>query len=100
MTTVSRFSTWCYSDVPHGNTSREVSSRDARCSRAAAYLPVSTRSKDSLKKPATILIGAAALVISLVPTGTFKLAEAAPLAAIASGGAIACLAADKYSTEH
>ena len=68
-------------------------------SRAAVCSHVSTRSQDSLRKPATILIGAAALVISLVPAGTFKFSEAAPLAAIALGGAVACLAADTHQSE-
>ncbi|MEL7083167.1 MAG: hypothetical protein AAF268_05915 [Cyanobacteria bacterium P01_A01_bin.3] len=63
------------------------------CSRTSA------RPQDSLRKPATILVGAAALILSLVPTGTFKLSEAAPLAAIATGGAIACLTADKHGSD-
>ncbi|MGK7912177.1 MAG: hypothetical protein AB4050_11970 [Synechococcus sp.] len=61
----------------------------------------SSRAQDSLRKPATILLGAAALLISLVPAGTFKMTEAVPLAAIATGGAITCLAVDKHNnSEH
>lgn len=52
--------------------------------------------KDSLKQPAAILIGAAALVLTLIPTGTFEVAEGGAIAAMASGGAIACLVSERH----
>ena len=97
MTTVFHPSTRC-----QDTNTRQVSTHhiNTHHSRAAVCPQTSSGSQDSLRKPASILLGAAALVILLVPTGTFKLSEAAPLAAIAAGGAVACLAADKHNTEH
>ncbi|MGK7908311.1 MAG: hypothetical protein AB4040_13960 [Synechococcus sp.] len=56
---------------------------------------------DSFKQPAILLLAATVLVLALIPTGTFKSTEAGPIAAIAGGGAIACLVADRrHSTSH
>ena len=51
---------------------------------------------DSLKQPAAILIGAAALVLALIPTGTFEATEGGAIAAVAGGGAVACLVSDRH----
>ena len=51
---------------------------------------------DSLKKPAAILIGAAALALALIPTGTFEATEGGAIAAVAGGGAVACWVSDRH----
>ena len=52
-------------------------------------------SHDPLGRPAMLLLGAAALSLTLTIAGTFKPAEAGAIAATTTGGAIACLLLDR-----
>ena len=81
--------------VPHSSWMRTSKTGLRPVRRYRVHHPHPQLQSDSLKQPAILLIAVVTLVLALIPTGTFKPTEAGPIAAIAGGGAIACLIADR-----